>query len=93
MLGLQYIGQVLRELLASDTNGGPAVRLHDELKASIAEFRGQIKSNRVGKEWSSLFVGNGIDASCLPYSSAPLLLKVEPSVGKRSTITSKFHSG
>jgi hypothetical protein len=79
MLGLQYIGQVLRELLASDTNGGSAVRLHDDLKASIAEFLGQIKSNRVGKEWSSLFVGNGVDASCLPYSSAPLLLKVEPS--------------
>ncbi|GJN27055.1 hypothetical protein PR202_gb15038 [Eleusine coracana subsp. coracana] len=42
MLGLQYIARVLRELLLdSDAKGGAAVRLHDDVKASIAGFLGQ----------------------------------------------------
>ncbi|RLN35656.1 hypothetical protein C2845_PM03G18170 [Panicum miliaceum] len=74
MLGLKYIGQVLRELFGSDTKGETAIRLDDDVKTSIADFLGQkIKSTRIGKEWSSLFDENGIDASDLPYNNAPLL--------------------
>ncbi|KAK3144274.1 hypothetical protein QOZ80_4AG0310880 [Eleusine coracana subsp. coracana] len=74
MLGLQYIARVLRELLFdSDAKGGAAVRLHDDVKASIARFLGQVvKSRRIGKEWSSLFHDNGVAASYLPYSNARL---------------------
>jgi len=45
MHGLQYIGQVLRELWVCDTNAGAAVRLHDDVKASIADFLGQIRAS------------------------------------------------
>ncbi|XBJ05956.1 hypothetical protein VPH35_024641 [Triticum aestivum] len=55
MFGLQYIGQVIRELWACDTS--TTVRLHDDVKASIADFLGKIKSRRIGVEWSSLFHG------------------------------------
>ncbi|XP_044329310.1 uncharacterized protein [Triticum aestivum] len=72
MLGLQYIGRVLRELLAHDTN--TAVMLHSDVKASIADFLGKIKSRRIGVEWSSLFVDNGLAdmLSYLPYTTVPL---------------------
>ena len=75
MHGLQYIGQVLRELWVCDTSAGAAVRLHDDVKASIADFLGQIKGRRIGKDWSSLFTDNGLDASYLPYNIAPSLWK------------------
>ncbi|CAN6175288.1 unnamed protein product [Urochloa humidicola] len=75
MLGLQYIGQVLLELVWV-TEGGADVMLHGDVKTSFADFlRRQIKSRRLGKDWSTLFVDNGIDASCLPFSNAPLLLR------------------
>uniref|UniRef100_A0A8R7PLV6 Uncharacterized protein n=1 Tax=Triticum urartu TaxID=4572 RepID=A0A8R7PLV6_TRIUA len=67
MFGLQYIGQVIRELWACDTS--TTVRLHHDVKASIADFLGKIKSRRIGVEWSSLFVANGLDLSCLPYTT------------------------
>ncbi|VAH54267.1 unnamed protein product [Triticum turgidum subsp. durum] len=87
MLGLQYIGRVLRELWAYDNvkalwapgiegsgNCCTAVRLHDDVKASIADFLGKIESRRIGVKWSSLFDENGIDLACLPYSTVPLRL-------------------
>jgi len=77
MLGFKYIGHVLRELFGSNTRGGAAaaIRLDDDVKTSIADFLGQkMKSRRIGKEWSSVFDENGIDASDLPYNSAPLLV-------------------
>ena len=73
MHGLQYIGQVLRELWVCDTSAGANVRLHDDVKASITDFLGQIKGRRIGKDWSSLFTDNGLDASYLPYNIAPSL--------------------
>ncbi|CDJ26582.1 unnamed protein product [Triticum aestivum] len=54
IVGLHYFGRVLWELWACDTS--TAVRLHDDVKASIADFLGKIKSRRIGVEWSSLFV-------------------------------------
>jgi hypothetical protein len=48
MLALRYIKQVLRELLLSGTKGGAGVRLHEDVKASVADFLGQIKSNGIG---------------------------------------------
>ena len=51
----------------------PPIGLHDDVKTSVANFLGKIKSSRIGKEWSSLFVDNGIDASSLlPYSNVTL---------------------
>jgi len=46
----------------------PPIGLHDDVKTSVANFLGKIKSSRIGKEWSSLFVDNGIDASSLLHS-------------------------
>nr|CAB3451721.1 unnamed protein product [Digitaria exilis] len=46
----------------------PTVALHDDVKTSVADFLGQIKSGRIDKQWSSLFVDNGVDASFLPYT-------------------------
>ncbi|XBI96494.1 hypothetical protein VPH35_032769 [Triticum aestivum] len=54
IVGLHYFGRVLWELWACDTS--TAVRLHDDVKASIADFLGKIKSRRIGVEWSSLFL-------------------------------------
>jgi hypothetical protein len=62
---------LLWELWVCDTSAGAAVRLHDDVKASTADFLGQIKSRRIGKDWSSLFTDNGLDASYLPYNIAP----------------------
>jgi hypothetical protein len=72
MLALRYIKQVLRELLLSGTKGGAGVRLHEDVKASVADFLGQIKSNGIGGEWSSVLVANGIHGSALPYSPSNL---------------------
>ncbi|CAN6209151.1 unnamed protein product [Urochloa humidicola] len=48
MLGLQYIRQVLRELWGSGYTGtGAPVGLHDDVKASIVDFLGKIKSRMV----------------------------------------------
>ncbi|CAN6222126.1 unnamed protein product [Urochloa humidicola] len=71
MLGLQYIEQVARELWVCD-NTSTAARLQDNVKTSIADFLDHIKGRRIGKDWTSLFVHNGIDASYLPFKNAPL---------------------
>lgn len=66
MLGLQYIGLVLRELLTSDAKGGASVRLDDDLKASIIDVMGQMMkstSRPMVVDWSSVFINNGLDAS------------------------------
>ncbi|CAN6180467.1 unnamed protein product [Urochloa humidicola] len=67
MLGLQYIGQVLWEFFGSGTSKAPAIRLHADVKASIADFLGQIKSDGTG-DWSTLLVANGIGFYELPYT-------------------------
>ncbi|CAN6227403.1 unnamed protein product [Urochloa humidicola] len=90
ILGLQYIGQVLRELLVVRCGGD--VKLHDDVKASVADFLGQMKSIRVGKDWSSLFTANGIDQhlSDLPYSNAPPVDKMEGDRGQSVTMSRAF---
>ncbi|CAN6356816.1 unnamed protein product [Urochloa humidicola] len=67
MAGLQYVGEVLWELVGSDSSTGPAVRLHPDVKGSIAEFLGRVHSDTIGKSWSSLFVAHGIDEWHLPF--------------------------
>ena len=51
--------------------------MHDDVKARVAEFLGQMKSTRIGADWAPVFVGNGLD-DCfdhLPYNTtAPLRL-------------------
>ncbi|KAL6843688.1 hypothetical protein ACP4OV_026259 [Aristida adscensionis] len=66
ILGLQYIGQVLRELLGSKTGG--SIELHPDVKASVAGFLCQIKSYGTGQDWSSLLVANGVNLKDLPYT-------------------------
>ncbi|RLN35376.1 hypothetical protein C2845_PM03G18210 [Panicum miliaceum] len=65
MLGMHYIGQVLNEVLFGNTTNqegsGAAVRLHDDVKARVAEFLGQMKSTRIGADWAPVFVCNGLD--------------------------------
>lgn len=51
MLGLHYIGRVLREMLW-DNNTGDAVELHADVKASIADFIGGLDSNEASR-WAS----------------------------------------
>ncbi|KAL6647672.1 hypothetical protein ACP70R_015109 [Stipagrostis hirtigluma subsp. patula] len=88
MLGLQYIGQVLQELWGSDSTG-PALRLHTDVKASIADFLGQIKSDTTGKDWSSLLVLNGVDIDNLPYT--PLFGEVTSDARMFTSRVMKWH--
>ncbi|XP_020176235.1 uncharacterized protein [Aegilops tauschii subsp. strangulata] len=67
MVGLQYVGEVLWELVGSDSSTGPAVRLHPDVKGSIAEFLGRVHNDTIGESWSSLFVANGVDEWHLPH--------------------------
>ncbi|KAL6640746.1 hypothetical protein ACP70R_021869 [Stipagrostis hirtigluma subsp. patula] len=89
MLGFHYVGQVLWELLGSDTKGA-AIRLDDEVKASIVEFLGQIRSDTIDSSWSSvldalgrLALGeyeNGFESSDVPlFPWAPGQVKEEGS--------------
>ncbi|CAO1939995.1 unnamed protein product [Urochloa humidicola] len=73
-VGVHYILEVLGEMLVSDTtnNTADAMRLDCSVKECIADFLRGIKSSKIGTDWSSVFVNNGIDASWLPYSTAHL---------------------
>uniref|UniRef100_A0A0E0A571 Uncharacterized protein n=1 Tax=Oryza glumipatula TaxID=40148 RepID=A0A0E0A571_9ORYZ len=53
MLGLDYIWEVLWDLLGNDDNKRAAVRLDDDLKASIIDFLGQIEDDRLEGNWLS----------------------------------------
>nr|CAB3451722.1 unnamed protein product [Digitaria exilis] len=60
--------QVGRELLWGSGNSKSSVPLHDDVKTSVADFLGKIKSRKIGKEWVSLFADNGVPTYLLPYS-------------------------
>ncbi|KAF8714241.1 hypothetical protein HU200_027844 [Digitaria exilis] len=81
-IGAQYIAHVVRELFWASDTSKPTVALHDDVKTSVADFLGQIKSGRIDKQWSSLFVDNGVDASFLPYTRNGAW---EPAVSWRGT--------
>uniref|UniRef100_K3ZM92 DUF4220 domain-containing protein n=1 Tax=Setaria italica TaxID=4555 RepID=K3ZM92_SETIT len=53
VLGLDYIGEVLWDLLGSDTNKTTTVRLDDDVKGYVIDFLHQIKTDRVDTNWLS----------------------------------------
>ncbi|CAL5056666.1 unnamed protein product [Urochloa decumbens] len=53
--GLQYIGQVLRDLCGSGNAKGDAIRLDDKVKQSIADFIDNIENDKIGHPLS-LFI-------------------------------------
>lgn len=69
MLGLDYIWEVLRDLLGSDTKRA-GVRLDDDIKVSVVEFLSTIESNRLDQRWFSFsFTCKGLrmlDWLCAP---------------------------
>jgi hypothetical protein len=69
MLGLDYVWEVLWDLLGSDTSKRAAIVLDDDVKASIIEFLDQIKTNSLDENWLS-FSKYPIE-SYLPYYSDP----------------------
>ncbi|KAL6606402.1 hypothetical protein ACP70R_042055 [Stipagrostis hirtigluma subsp. patula] len=68
MFGLQYIRQVLQELWGSGTKTQAAVRLHDDVRASIADFLGKINNEQIDEQWLALLVANGVQSKDLPYN-------------------------
>uniref|UniRef100_A0ACD5ZD56 Uncharacterized protein n=1 Tax=Avena sativa TaxID=4498 RepID=A0ACD5ZD56_AVESA len=70
MLGLDYFWEVLWDLLGSDINKRAAVRLDDNVKASIIDFLGKIKSDRSEGDWLSFAQGQRIE-EFLPYTYTP----------------------
>ncbi|CAN6372761.1 unnamed protein product [Urochloa humidicola] len=74
MLGLDYIGEVLWGLLGSVTNKGFAIRLDDDVKASIIDFLGQIATDRLDGNWSYFSNSTPIISPYLPYSTDRLFM-------------------
>ncbi|CAN6371502.1 unnamed protein product [Urochloa humidicola] len=71
MFGLDYVWEVVWDLLGSDPNKRGAVRLDDDVKASITDFLGnKIKSNRLDGNWLSFHDNPHIEVF-LPYNRAP----------------------
>ncbi|CAL4993836.1 unnamed protein product [Urochloa decumbens] len=71
VLGLDYVWEVIWDLLGSDPNKRGAVRLDDDVKASIIDFLGnKINSDRLDGNWLSFHDDPHIEVF-LPYSRAP----------------------
>jgi hypothetical protein len=70
MLGLDYMWEVLWDLLGSDINKRAAVRLDDDVKASIIDFLGKIKSDKSEGDWLSFAQDQHIE-EFLPYTYTP----------------------
>ncbi|XP_039822579.1 uncharacterized protein LOC120684765 [Panicum virgatum] len=68
LLGLDYIWEVLLDLLGGDSNKSAAIRLDDvDVKASIIDFLEQIKLDNIDGKWFS-FPKHPIINGFLPYS-------------------------
>nr|CAB3489404.1 unnamed protein product [Digitaria exilis] len=83
MVGLDYIWEVLWDLLGSDTDKRGDARLHNDVKKSITDFLCQIKNDTLDGSWSSYPGHSGIEAFLLPYTCEPQL-ESEP-LGSRYT--------
>ncbi|KAJ1256850.1 hypothetical protein BS78_K287300 [Paspalum vaginatum] len=70
MLGLDYIWEVLWDLLGSDINKRAAIRLDDDVKASIIDFLGKIKSDSDSFVYSNRFVHDPIIVNVVSTESA-----------------------
>ncbi|KAL6660371.1 hypothetical protein ACP70R_001917 [Stipagrostis hirtigluma subsp. patula] len=70
MLALDYIWEVLWDLLGSDINKRAAIRLDENVKASIFYFLGKIKSDRSEGDWLSFAQDQRIQ-EFLPYTYTP----------------------
>lgn len=73
VLGLYYVRDVLWDLLGGDPHKSAAIRLGEEVKESIIEFIGQIRSDRLYGDWWFSFPGSHHPSMerYLPYSSDP----------------------
>lgn len=67
MRGLRSIRLVARDLLGSDIKKGDAIRLDDDVKASITKFLDKIGSDKIEGYWLSSLSENGVDLSELPF--------------------------
>ncbi|CAN6281988.1 unnamed protein product [Urochloa humidicola] len=72
LLAMDYIWEVLWDLLGSDANKRAAIKLDDDVKASIIEFLGTIKSDRTEGDWLSFAQDQRI-GEFLPYTYTPHL--------------------
>ncbi|KAF8641851.1 hypothetical protein HU200_067552 [Digitaria exilis] len=72
MLGLDYILEVLWDLLGSEADKRVAVQL-EEVKASVTDFLGQIKDDILNGSWSSDPGYSDEEALFLPYACDPQL--------------------
>ncbi|KAF8664810.1 hypothetical protein HU200_054536 [Digitaria exilis] len=83
MLGLDYIWEVLWDLLGSDADKRGDIKLDKDVKESITDFLTQIKDDILEGSWSSYPGHLGIEAFHLPFACAPQL-ELEPE-GSRYT--------
>ena len=70
VLAMDYIWEVLWDLLGSDKNKRASARLDDDVKASIIDFLGTIKSDRTEGNWLSFAQDQRIE-EFLPYTHTP----------------------
>ncbi|KAJ1276772.1 hypothetical protein BS78_05G240600 [Paspalum vaginatum] len=63
MLGLEYIGLVLRGMLWGRKIAGDAVELHADVKASIADFIDRLNGNEI-RGWASFLAADDADDLC-----------------------------
>ncbi|KAF8701646.1 hypothetical protein HU200_033488 [Digitaria exilis] len=84
MLGLDYIWEVLWDLLGSDAEKRCDIRLEEDVKVSVTDFLGEIKDGILEGSWSSYPGHSAIEAFLLPYSCAAPQLESEP-LGSRYT--------
>jgi len=70
VLAMDYIWEVLWDLLGSDKNKRASARLDDDVKASIIDFLGTIKSDRTEGDWLSFAQDQCIE-EFLPYTHTP----------------------
>jgi len=83
MIGLDYIREVLWDLLGRDGNKGAAIRLDDDVKASITKFLKQIRTDTIDENWFSFLTENGLALDEVPY-----VLKQALSNGTRTLLCS-----
>jgi len=75
VLGLDYIWEVLRDLLGNDTNKGDPVRLDDEVKSCVIKFLDKLESNMLDEKWKSFPLYNPHSDLFLPHGNRdPLYL-------------------
>jgi hypothetical protein len=68
--GVDYIWQVLWDLLGNDTNKKGAVRLDDEVKESVVDFLGKVQTDILDEIWFPSSLNHPTIKCCFPYSDS-----------------------